>query len=137
MQQTTQWRYTPPTHVVAAFDAAIAQYLDEGGLTARHARYANNCDTLISGLARLGLRSFLPAPIQAPIIVTFYAPDTPRYAFKSFYNAVKARGYILYPGKLTTVETFRVGCMGQLGERGIGGAVEAVGQVLAEMRAAA
>jgi len=137
MQKTTQWRYTPPTHVVAAFDAAITQYLEEGGLTARHARYAHNCDTLIAGMARLGLRSFLPAAIQAPIIVTFFAPDTPRYTFKSFYNAVKARGYILYPGKLTTVETFRVGCMGQLGERGIAGAVEAVGQVLAEMRAAA
>ncbi|MBV9317289.1 MAG: 2-aminoethylphosphonate--pyruvate transaminase [Gammaproteobacteria bacterium] len=137
MQKTTQWRYTPPTHVVAAFDTAIAQYLEEGGREARHARYALNCQTLIEGMARLGLRSFLPAAIQAPIIVTFYAPDTPRYAFKSFYEAVKSRGYILYPGKLTTVETFRVGCIGQLGARGIAGAVEAVGQVLAEMRAAA
>jgi 2-aminoethylphosphonate-pyruvate transaminase len=88
-------------------------------------------------MARLGLRSFLPPPIQAPIIVTFFAPDSPRYTFKGFYDAVKARGYILYPGKLTTLETFRVGCMGQLGERGIAGAVEAVGQVLADMRAAA
>jgi len=69
--------------------------------------------------------------------VTFLAPDSPRYVFKDFYNAVKAHGYILYPGKLTTVETFRVGCMGQLGERGIAGAVEAVGKVLAELRAAA
>jgi 2-aminoethylphosphonate-pyruvate transaminase len=137
MQKTTQWRYTPPTHVVAAFDSAIAQYLEEGGRAARYARYAENCRTLIDGMAGLGLRSFLPAEIQAPIIVTFYAPDSPRYAFKTFYNAVKAQGYVLYPGKLTTLETFRVGCMGQLGERGIAGAVEAVGKVLAEMRAAA
>jgi 2-aminoethylphosphonate-pyruvate transaminase len=137
MQKTTQWRYTPPTHVVAAFDCAIAQYLEEGGLTARGARYARNCRTLIEGMAALGLKSFLPAAIQAPIIVTFHAPDHPRYQFKSFYDAVKARGYILYPGKLTTLETFRVGCMGQLGERGMGGAVEAVGQVLAQLRAAA
>jgi 2-aminoethylphosphonate-pyruvate transaminase len=137
MQKTTQWRFTPPTHVVAAFDAAITQYLEEGGLPARGARYAQNCRTLIDGLTRLGLRSFLPAAIQAPIIVTFHAPDSARYTFKNFYNAVKARGYILYPGKLTTVETFRVGCMGQLGERGIAGAVEAVGAVLAEIRAAA
>jgi 2-aminoethylphosphonate-pyruvate transaminase len=137
MQKTTQWRFTPPTHVVAAFDCAIVQYLEEGGLPGRAARYTENCRTLIEGLAQLGLRSFLPAAIQAPIIVTFYAPDTPRYAFKSFYNAVKAHGYILYPGKLTTVETFRVGCMGQLGERGMSGAVEAVGRVLAQMRAAA
>jgi 2-aminoethylphosphonate-pyruvate transaminase len=137
MQRTTQWRYTPPTHVVAAFDSAIAQYLEEGGRAARHARYAHNCRALIEGMAKLGLRSFLPAAIQAPIIVTFFAPDNPRYAFKSFYEAVKARGYILYPGKLTAVETFRVGCIGQLGEHGIAGAVDAVGQVLAEMRAAA
>jgi 2-aminoethylphosphonate-pyruvate transaminase len=137
MKKTTQWRFTPPTHVVAAFDSAIAQYLEEGGLAARGARYAGNCRTLIAGMDRLGLRSFLPAAIQAPIIVTFHAPQTPRYEFKSFYNAVKARGYILYPGKLTTIETFRVGCMGQLGERGIQGAVDAVGEVLAEMRAAA
>jgi 2-aminoethylphosphonate-pyruvate transaminase len=137
MQQSTQWRFTPPTHVVAAFDSAITQYLEEGGLPARGARYAQNCRTLLEGMARLGVKSFLPAAIQAPIIVTFYAPDTPRYAFKSFYDAVKAQGYVLYPGKLTTQETFRVGCMGQLGERGISGAVEAVGKVLAEMRAAA
>ena len=137
MQKTTQWRFTPPTHVVAAFDAAIAQFLEEGGLAARGARYTHNCRTLIEGMAELGLKSFLPAAIQAPIIVTFYAPDTPNYTFKSFYNAVKDHGYILYPGKLTTVETFRVGCMGQLGERGIAGAIEAVGKVLAAMRAAA
>jgi 2-aminoethylphosphonate-pyruvate transaminase len=135
MQKTTQWRYTPPTHVVAAFDCAIEQYLAEGGLAARGKRYADNCRTLLAGMQRLGLRSFLPAAIQAPIIVTFYAPEHPRYQFKSFYNAVKARGYILYPGKLTAVETFRVGCMGQLGEKGMAGVLEAVEAVLAEMRA--
>ena len=137
MQKTTQWRYTPPTHVVAAFDCAITQYLEEGGRAARYARYASNCGILIEGLAKLGLRSFLPAAIQAPIIVTFFAPDNPHYQFKSFYDAVKAQGYILYPGKLTAVETFRVGCMGQLGERGIAGAVDAVAKVLAAMQAAA
>lgn len=130
MNRTTQWRFTPPTHVVAAFDAALAQYLEEGGLAARGARYERNCRELLEGFAALGLHSFLPAAIQAPIIVTIHAPADPRYDFKTFYNAVKQRGYILYPGKLTTVETFRVGCMGQLGERGIGGAVQAVREVL-------
>jgi len=133
MQKTTQWRYTPPTHVVAAFDSAIEQFLAEGGQSARGARYATNCTTLIDGMASLGLTSFLPAAVQAPIIVTFHAPDLPQYEFKRFYNAVKDRGYILYPGKLTTLETFRVGCMGQLGERGIAGAVDAVRAVLADL----
>jgi 2-aminoethylphosphonate-pyruvate transaminase len=136
MNRTTQWRFTPPTHVVAAFDCALAQYLEEGGLAARGKRYARNCAELIEGMSALGLKSFLPGEIQAPIIVTFHAPGDPRYEFKAFYNAVKARGYILYPGKLTTVETFRVGCMGQLGERGIKGAVAAVREVLDEMRIA-
>ncbi|MBS0614799.1 MAG: 2-aminoethylphosphonate--pyruvate transaminase [Proteobacteria bacterium] len=128
MQKTTQWRFTPPTHVVAAFDSAIEQYLEEGGLFARARRYRENCRILIEGLKRLGLQSFLPLAIQAPIIVTFHAPPSPGYAFSSFYGAVKSRGYILYPGKLTTAETFRVGCMGQLGEHGMGGAVEAIHQ---------
>jgi 2-aminoethylphosphonate-pyruvate transaminase len=133
MNKTTQWRYTPPTHVVAALDAALTQYFEEGGLAARGGAYARNCQQLVDGMARLGLKSFLPAAIQAPIIVTFHAPDHPRYEFKAFYNAVKAHGYVLYPGKLTTAETFRVGCMGQLGPQGIAGAVAAVRAVLAEL----
>jgi 2-aminoethylphosphonate-pyruvate transaminase len=127
MTRTTQWRYTPPTHVVAALDAALTQYFEEGGLEARGARYAANCRQLLEGLRALGLRSFLPAEIQAPIIVTVHAPQDPRYEFKRFYQAVKERGFILYPGKLTTVETFRVGCMGQLGAAGVPGAVTAIG----------
>jgi 2-aminoethylphosphonate-pyruvate transaminase len=133
MQKTTQWRFTPPTHVVAALDEALRQYWEEGGPAARGARYARNCRQLIDGLAALGLRSFLPQEIQAPIIVTFHAPDHPQYDFKTFYNEVKRRGYILYPGKLTAVETFRVGCMGHFGEDGMQGAVDAVADALDTM----
>jgi 2-aminoethylphosphonate-pyruvate transaminase len=133
MSRTTQWRFTPPTHVVAALDAALEQYFAQGGRAARAAAYAANCRELLEGLVALGLRSFLPSAIQAPIIVTVHAPDDPRYEFKRFYNAVKSRGYILYPGKLTTVETFRVGCMGQLGSAGMRGAVAAMGAALREL----
>jgi len=133
MEKTTQWRFTPPTHVVAALDEAIAQYIEEGGLAARGGRYARNCKALVDGLVALGLRSFLDQSIQAPIIVTFHAPDDANYDFKTFYQEVKKRGYILYPGKLTQVETFRVGCMGHFGEAGIPGAVEAIGQTLKAM----
>ena len=133
MNRTTQWRFTPPTHVVAALDAALAQYFEEGGLAARGGAYARNARTLLDGLGALGLKPFLPAAIQAPIILTFHAPAHPAYQFKPFYEAVKRRGYILYPGKLTTLETFRVGCMGQLGPRGMAGAVEAVAAALVEL----
>ncbi|WLD65258.1 2-aminoethylphosphonate--pyruvate transaminase [Pseudomonas sp. OVF7] len=133
MAKTGQWRFTPPTHVVAALHEALLHYHEEGGLPARHQRYANNCQALLDGMAELGLRSFLPAAIQAPIIVTFHAPKDPRYQFKAFYERVKAKGFILYPGKLTEVETFRVGCIGHVDIAEMQAAVAAVAQVLQEM----
>ena len=133
MAKTGQWRFTPPTHVVAALHEALVQYHEEGGLPGRFKRYANNCQTLLDGMARLGIRSFLPEAIQAPIIVTFHAPQDSRYQFKSFYERVKAKGFILYPGKLTEVETFRVGCIGHVSQDDMQAAVNAIGEVLQEM----
>ncbi len=133
MQKTTQWRFTPPTHVVAAFRAALDQFLEEGGQPVRGARYRRNCDTLVQGMAALGFRTFLPAAVQAPIIVTFHAPADARYDFKTFYAKVRERGYILYPGKLTQVETFRVGCIGAIDDNEMRNVVTAIGEVLREM----
>ena len=133
MEKTGQWRFTPPTHVVVALAEAITQFEEEGGQPARLARYADNCRTLIEGMRALGLRPFLRPEHQAPIIVTFHAPDHPAYDFKRFYAAAKARGFMLYPGKLTTVETFRVGCIGAIGRQEMQQAVNAVGEVLREM----
>jgi 2-aminoethylphosphonate-pyruvate transaminase len=133
MEKTTQWRYTPPTHVVAAFAAALDAHAAEGGPPARLARYARNCDMLVSGMKALGFRPFLDAAIQAPIIVTFHAPADTRYAFRDFYDRVREKGYILYPGKLTQVETFRVGCIGAIGPDEMRQAVNAIGDTLREM----
>jgi 2-aminoethylphosphonate-pyruvate transaminase len=133
MQKTTQWRFTPPTHVVAAFRAALDQFKAEGGTSARGARYRRNCDTLLEAMGALGFRTFLARDVQAPIIVTFHAPGDPAYAFKPFYEKVRARGYILYPGKLTQVETFRVGCIGAIDANEMRNVASAVAEVLKEM----
>jgi 2-aminoethylphosphonate-pyruvate transaminase len=133
MEKTTQWRYTPPTHIVVAFNAALDQLAAEGGQPARLARYTANCRALVDGMARLGLRPFLDPAIQAPIIVTFHAPADPGYSFKDFYARVRDKGFILYPGKLTQVETFRVGCIGAIGPDEMRQAVHAVRDTLAEM----
>jgi len=133
MQKTGQWRYTPPTHVMAALRTAIDQYRSEGGQPARLARYRRNCDTLLSGMRALGFESFLPAAVQAPIIVTFHAPPDPAYAFTEFYRRVRELGFTLYPGKLTSLETFRVGCIGAIEEPVIRAAVNAVAQALRQM----
>ena len=133
MERTTQWRYTPPTHVVAAFAAALDAHTAEGGAVARLARYARNCDMLVTGMKALGFRPFLDPAIQAPIIVTFHAPADSRYNFREFYDRVCEKGYILYPGKLTQVDTFRVGCIGAIGPDEMRQAVNAVHDTLADM----
>ncbi|MEN9628300.1 MAG: hypothetical protein RJA10_1527, partial [Pseudomonadota bacterium] len=106
---------------------------EEGGQPARLKRYADNCRALIDGMSRLGLKPFLKAEHQAPIIVTFHAPAHPHYDFKRFYEGAKARGFMLYPGKLTQVETFRVGCIGSIGRNEMRQAVEAVADTLREL----
>ena len=133
MEKTGQWRFTPPTHVVVALAEAIAQFEAEGGQPARLARYTQNYQTLIHGMAGLGFMPFLDPAIQAPIIVTFNAPGDPRYDFRSFYAAVRQRGFVLYPGKLTQVETFRVGCIGAIGPNEMEQAVHAVALALEDM----
>jgi len=133
MERTGQWRFTPPTHVVVALSEAITQFVEEGGQPARLARYTDNCRTLVDGMAALGLKPFLAPEVQAPIIVTFHAPDHPAYDFKRFYAGAKARGFMLYPGKLTQVETFRVGCIGAIARNEMQQAVGAVAATLREM----
>jgi 2-aminoethylphosphonate-pyruvate transaminase len=133
MEKTTQWRYTPPTHVVAAFAAALEAFGAEGGQPARLARYTRNYEMLVRGMAELGFRPFLDPAIQAPIIVTFHAPVDPRYNFREFYDSVRDKGFILYPGKLTQVETFRVGCIGAIDHDEMRHAVHAIRDTLAEL----
>jgi 2-aminoethylphosphonate-pyruvate transaminase len=133
MAKTGQWRFTPPTHVMVALDEAVAQFVEEGGQPARLARYTDNCRTLVDGMARLSFKPFLKPSVQAPIIVTFHAPAHPTYDFKRFYEGAKRRGFILYPGKLTEVETFRVGCIGAIGRNEMQQAVNAVAETLQEM----
>jgi 2-aminoethylphosphonate-pyruvate transaminase len=133
MRKTGQWRFTPPTHVVAALRSAIDQYQAEGGQPARLARYAENCAALTSGLRRRGLATFLDDAVQAPIIVTFHAPADPAYDFGEMYRRVRDKGFILYPGKLTTVETFRVGCIGAIQPDAIRRAVGAIEDALHAM----
>ncbi|MBL8372064.1 MAG: 2-aminoethylphosphonate--pyruvate transaminase [Burkholderiaceae bacterium] len=133
MEKTGQWRFTPPTHVVVALAEAVSQFEAEGGQSARLARYTDNYQTLTRGMAALGFKPFLDPSVQAPIIVTFHAPGDPRYDFRQFYAAAKARGFILYPGKLTELETFRVGCIGAIGRNEIEQAVHAVALALQDL----
>lgn len=114
MERTGQWRFTPPTHTVVAFQAALAQHREEGGVAGRCARYTHNRDALVKGMRALGFSTLLEDEWLSPIITTFLSPSVPAFEFKTFYAALKTRGFLIYPGKLTDVDSFRIGCIGQL-----------------------
>ncbi|MBT6111282.1 MAG: 2-aminoethylphosphonate--pyruvate transaminase [Rhodospirillales bacterium] len=133
MEANKQWRFTPPTHVIAAFDSAIAQYLAAGGLAARNKRYSNNRTILTTGMRALGFETLLPDELQAPIIVTFKMPADPAFDFDSFYDQLKDEGYVIYPGKLTVAPSFRIGCIGNLDETHMNGVLEVIKRILGDM----
>ena len=133
MEKTAQWRFTPPVHCILAFDKAIEEFLAEGGVAGRGGRYRANCKILVDGLRGLGFETLLPDAIQAPIIVTVKMPADPRFDFLAFYDRLSAAGYVIYPGKLTVAESFRIGCIGRLGAAEMLGALGAIREALADM----
>jgi len=118
--------------VLAALDQALAEHAAEGGIAGRRARYANNCRILVDGLRTLGFETLLPDALQAPIIVTVRMPADPKFNFESFYDRLSRRGFVIYPGKLTVADSFRIGCIGRLGENEMRGVLRAIGEILAE-----
>jgi 2-aminoethylphosphonate-pyruvate transaminase len=133
MERNGQWRFTPPTHVLAALDQALAEHAAEGGTEGRGARYRENCQLLIAGMRELGFETLLPDRLQAPIIVTFKMPADPRFVFADFYDRLRRRGFVIYPGKLTVAPSFRIGCIGRIGPAEMRGALAAIRATLAEM----
>ncbi|MCS0500868.1 2-aminoethylphosphonate--pyruvate transaminase [Ancylobacter mangrovi] len=133
MEKTGQWRFTPPTHVVAAFIEALHLHEAEGGVAGRGARYANNRDVLVAGMRAAGFETLLAERWLSPIIVTFFCPADPNFSFPRFYDLMKAKGFLIYPGKLTAVESFRVGCIGHFDAHVMRAVVEAACRSLEEM----
>ena len=133
MEKSGQWRFTPPTHVVAAFLKALEIHEAEGGVSGRGARYANNREVMVKGMRDLGFETLLDERWLSPIIVTFFCPEDPAFQFSKFYDLMKNEGYIIYPGKLTIVDSFRVGCIGRMDSHVMQGVVSAARNALETM----
>ena len=131
--KTGQYRFTPPIHVIVSFHQALVEFFEEGGQPGRGGRYARNAEVLIAGMRGLGFETLLPDHLQAPIIVTFHMPKDPRFVFQTFYDRLKELGYVIYPGKLTVADSFRIGCIGRLDEGHMNDALAAIEAVIAEM----
>ena len=125
-----KWRFTSPTHAVLAFDQALRELALEGGVPARQRRYQENHRLLVDGMARLGFETYIPVQVQSPIITTFLYPKDRAFSFGEMYEFIKARGYAIYPGKLTDADTFRIGNIGEIYPEDIGKLLEIFKQYL-------
>lgn len=109
-----KWRFTSPTHTVLAFAQALKELAQEGGVSARHQRYRNNQRRLVAGMRALGFRPLLDDSLHSPIITAFYSPDAPQYRFHTFYQKLKDQGFVIYPGKVSQSDCFRIGNIGEV-----------------------
>ena len=133
LETSGQFRFTPPTHALVAFDQALKEHEQQGGVEGRGARYARNARALIVGMREIGFSTLLDDNVSGPIIQTFLTPSDPNFHFERFYEALRVRGFTIYPGKLTKRPSFRIGTIGQIDERIIGAALSAVRDTLGEM----
>ena len=133
MEKTGQFRYTPPTHALVAFYQALKEHEKEGGIAGRLARYVRNRDTLLAGMRRLGFHTLLAPEDSGPIIQTFLTPRDRKFDFQRFYDGLKSRGFVIYPGKLTKRPSFRIGNIGQVDPKVMQALVDAVRDTLREM----
>jgi 2-aminoethylphosphonate-pyruvate transaminase len=133
LDRTNQFRFTPPTHVIAAFAEALREHKDEGGTLARQARYRASWQRLVGGMRQMGFQTLLDDAVASPIVATFHDPDDPAYSFQKLYDGMLARGFIIFPGRLAAANTFRVACIGIVTPEDIGRAMDALAEVMAEM----
>ena len=132
-EATGQWRFTPPTFVVAALAEALRLHAAEGGNAARLARYRDNHVTLAEAMEGQGFVPLMDRALQAPVVISYRDPADPRFDFMTFYRGLRERGFMIYPGHLTDTPTFRVACIGALAAQDMRDVAAAIGDVCREM----
>jgi 2-aminoethylphosphonate-pyruvate transaminase len=133
LEANGQFRFTPPTHALVAFHQALKEHTQQGGVAGRNSRYTRNADLLVKGMREIGFSTLLDDVNSGPIIQTFLTPRDPHFHFETFYEALRARGFAIYPGKLTKRSSFRIGNIGVIDEDVVAKALDVIRNVLADM----
>ena len=133
LENNGQFRFTPPTHALLAFYQAILEHETEGGVEGRAERYKANYDTLMAGMRQLGFKEYLEPEKQGYIISSFIYPEDANFDFQKFYMLLNERDLVIYPGKLSQVDCFRIGNIGHMGKKEIEKLLAAIEEVLQEM----
>ena len=132
-EKNGQFRYSPPTHSLLAFEQALNELDTEGGVEGRAARYKRNHEVLMSGMESLGFKSYLDAKIQSYLITSFHFPEDSKFTFDVFYRKLSDRGMIIYPGKIRQVDLFRIGSIGRIFESDVLALVASIKGALEDM----
>jgi 2-aminoethylphosphonate-pyruvate transaminase len=130
LERNGQFRFTPPTHVLLAFAQALKELREEGGVWGRAQHYHANHEALITGMRELGFREYLAPERQSDIITSFRYPDDPGFLFEEFYQRLAAKGFVIYPGKVSQVDCFRVGTIGRISVAEVKSLVREIGHAL-------
>jgi len=132
-EKNGQFRFTPPTHALIAFRQALAELDAEGGVSGRAGRYRHNYETLIQGMRRLGFKEYLRPEDQGHIITSFLYPRDGGFQFEDFYERLNDKGYVIYPGKVSDADCFRIGNIGRIFESDVRALLAAIRETLTEM----
>lgn len=133
LERNGQFRFTPPTHALLAFHQALEELEEEGGVAGRAARYRRNYETLVPGMRAMGFQEYLRPELQGYIITSFLYPDHPNFDFEEFYRRLSQKGFVIYPGKLTGTDCFRIGNIGRIFPSDVSALLAAIQQTLGEM----
>ena len=116
LEANGQFRFTPPTHALLALAQALRELEVEGGVAGRAARYRRNHERLVAGMRATGFEAYVPADKQSHIITSFRYPSDPQFDFDDFYRRLNDMGMVIYPGKVSNADCFRIGNIGRLFE---------------------
>jgi 2-aminoethylphosphonate-pyruvate transaminase len=134
LESNGQFRFTPPTHVILAFDQALNELEAEGGIEGRSERYGENHRCLIAGMRKLGFREYIAPSLQGHIITSFHFPEHPEFDFDTFYSRLNERGFVIYPGKVSNADCFRIGNIGRIFPNDVQNLLAAIQATLNEMK---
>ncbi len=133
LERDGQFRFTPPTHALLAFHQALYELEQEGGIVARGERYRQNYAITLAAMQTMGFRPYLDEEKRGYTITSFYYPEHPNFNFWTFYEHLSAKGHVIYPGKLSHADCFRIGHIGRLSAADVHALMAAMVETLHEM----
>ena len=117
-ERTGEMHFTPPVQTIYATRQALDEYFTLGE-EAKFARHRRVFEALHKGLEQLGFRNVIKREWQSGLVVSVIYPDDPHWNFERIHDYCYERGFTIYPGKISTTNTFRLCALGAIDQEDI------------------